>query len=234
MNQSDGHQQLSFYGEGWELIELLTWKHDRYRFLKSYKLLEGEKPGRILDGGCLAGGAMLPLMASGWECYGVELSDAYKVAVQRGVRCLQHDVREGLPFDDGFFDVVWAEEIIEHLLDTDAFLDEVHRVLRTGGVLILSTPNLASMANRLRLLAGKYPKYVQYSNEGVGHVRYYTAGVLKSQLKRHGFTVEKIVGNFLGAPDCLLKDWLKRLILSPLGTLMPTLSEVLIVKARKR
>lgn len=228
------HRALNFYGEGWLLIELLTWERDKYRFLKSYKLLENERPGRILDVGCLAGGAMLPLMKSGWECYGVELSESYKVAVERGVKCVRHNVEEGLPFEDCFFDAVWAEEIIEHVLDTDFLLSEINRVLKPGGVLILSTPNIASLANRVKLLLGKYPDHLQYSNEGVGHVRYYTAGVLRLQLKRHGFEVEKLTGNFLPAPGPLMREPFKRFLLSPLGSLMPTLSDVIIVKARKK
>ncbi|MEM3512141.1 MAG: class I SAM-dependent methyltransferase [Candidatus Jordarchaeales archaeon] len=238
MNYGDSslrdHRSLRFYGEGWLLVELLTWKRDKYRFLKSYQLLENEPPGRILDVGCLAGGAMLPLMKAGWECYGVELSDSYKVALERGVKCVRHNVEEGLPFEDCFFDVVWAEEILEHVLDTDFLLSEVYRVLKPRGVLILSTPNIASLTNRLKLLLGKYPDHLQYSNNGVGHVRYYTASVLLSQLSRHGFSVEKLTGNFLPAPKPLMREPFKRLVLSPLGNLLPTLSDVLIVKARKK
>jgi len=40
---------------------------------------------------------------------------------------MQHDVSRGIPFDDEFFDAVWAEELIEHLQDTDHFLREVYR-----------------------------------------------------------------------------------------------------------
>ncbi|MBS7288578.1 MAG: hypothetical protein KIH01_07505, partial [Candidatus Freyarchaeota archaeon] len=58
--------------------------------------------------------------------------------------------------------------------------------------------------------------------------------VLVSQLRRRGFRVEKLTGNFLPAPKPIMREPLKRFILSPLGSLLPTLSEVLVVKARKR
>lgn len=50
---------------------------------------------------------------------------------------------------------------------------------------------------------------------------------------RHGFTVEKLTGNFLSFPDPFQKKLLRKYILSPLGTVFPTLSENIIVKARK-
>lgn len=219
--------------QAWKKYENDIWRLDSFRFLKSYKLLESERIGRLLGIGIMAGKELLPLLEKGWECYGVEISDAYKVAVERGIKCVKYDVSKGIPFDDEFFDAVWAEEIIEHLLDTDYFLSEVRRVLKNRGVLILSTPNLASLINRVRLLFGLQPRYVQYSSEGPGHVRYYTAKVLKGQLEKHGFKVEKLIGNFLSFPDPLPKKPIRKYILAPLGTLLPTLSENLIVKARK-
>jgi len=130
--------------------------------------------------------------------------------------------------------VVWAEEVIEHIYDTDYFVREVYRVLKGSGVFILSTPNLASLINRFRLLFGLQPRYVQFSIEGPGHIRYYTVGALKKQLMKHGFVVERIIGNFLSFPDPFPKKPLRRYILSYLGTIFPTFSENIIVKARKR
>src|SRR5262249_51796080 len=54
----------------------------------------------------------------------------------------------GLPFAAESADVVIMSELIEHLVDTDSALDEVFRVLRPGGSLLLSTPNLAAWYNR--------------------------------------------------------------------------------------
>lgn len=217
----------------WKSYEKVTWELDKYRFQKSYKLLEGEKTGKLLGIGIMAGKELLPLLEKGWECYGIELTNVYEVARDRGIKSIQHDVSKGIPFSDEFFDVVWAEEIIEHLYDTDHFLSEVNRVLKRRGILILSTPNLASLINRVKLLFGLYPRYVQFSSEGAGHVRYYTAKVLVKQLKRHNFFVERVMGNFLSFPDPFPTKPLRKYILNPLGTFFPTLSENIIVKARK-
>ena len=63
----------------------------------------------------------------------------------------------GLPISNACLDAVFAGEIIEHLVDTDSFIAEIARVLRPGGHTVITTPNLASFENRLRLLAGIYP-----------------------------------------------------------------------------
>lgn len=138
-----------------ECYERMIWEFDKYRILRMYNLLEREKPGRILDLGYLAGRDMLPLLRAGWDCHGIEISPrACAEATKRGIKAVQYDLNKGIPFDDEFFNVVWAAEIIEHLLDTDLLLNECHRVLREDGVLLISTPNLASLINRVRLLFG--------------------------------------------------------------------------------
>jgi SAM-dependent methyltransferase len=59
---------------------------------------------------------------------------------------------EGLPYETGFFDVVTATEVVEHLEHYRETLREIFRVLKPGGVAILSTPNVLSLNSRLRYL----------------------------------------------------------------------------------
>jgi SAM-dependent methyltransferase len=222
------------YFDNWEKYERSILQYDCYRFQKSYNLLKKEKVGKLLGIGTSAGAELLHFVEQGWDCYGVEVSEAYKVAVQRGIKCVQSDVSKTLPFSNSYFDVVWAEEVIEHLIDTDHLLSEIKRTLKKDGILVLSTPNLASFVNVVALLAGNQPPYVQYSDEiKFGHVRYYTLGVLKRQLIQHGFKVERVIGNFLSFPDPFPNKPIRKYILSPLGTRLPRFSENFIVKARR-
>lgn len=61
------------------------------------------------------------------------------------------------PVEDDYFDVVIVGDLIEHLVDTDFFLRELQRVVKPGGYLVLTTPNLAWWWSRIRLLFGKVP-----------------------------------------------------------------------------
>jgi len=58
------------------------------------------------------------------------------------------------------FNCVLAGEIIEHIIDTDSFLDEINRILMDNEILIITTPNLANLENRIRLVIGRYPIFV--------------------------------------------------------------------------
>ena len=145
------------------------------------------------------------------------------------------DLEKPFQIKSGSVDLVLALEIIEHLFDTDQFLSEIYRVLKKGGFLILSTPNLASLTNRFRLLFGAYPQYLEYSKEGAGHLHLYTPTVLTSQLRAAGFkTIRLTSPNFLC--PLITKPWFPkplRLFCMFLGDLLPTLGSHLIIVATK-
>jgi hypothetical protein len=128
---------------------------------------------------------------------------------------------------------VFAGEILEHLVDTAGFLEDVRRVLVPGGVLLLTTPNLASLENRVRLLLGGYPRWVDAELGGEGHVRAYTVPVLRRQLERLGFQVEAVKGNFVPiVPQQFLND-VNFPLLARTGDWLPRLAQGLVVKARR-
>jgi SAM-dependent methyltransferase len=88
-----------------------------------------------------------------------------------------HTVPAGgaLPFADGSFDAVFAFEVLEHVEDDTGLLDEIARVSRSGGVLILSTPVHASMWSPL--------------DDACGHVRRDEPEVLFEKIRAAGFEI---------------------------------------------
>jgi GT2 family glycosyltransferase len=96
------------------------------------------------------------------------------------------------PYEDDSFDVVLFCEIIEHLTaDPVAALREIKRVLRPGGVLVLTTPNVARLENVVKMIVGAnlYDPYSGYGPYG-RHNREYTKHDLKLLLTYLGFEVD--------------------------------------------
>jgi len=171
---------------------------------------------RILDVGCGDGNFSMLMgeACKAKEVYGIEISEkGVEMARKNGVKCYFLDVdEEDFPFKDNFFDAVTALELIEHLFDPDHFLDEVYRVLKPEGIFILSTPNLASIHNRVALLFGYQPYPMRVSlNYALGHfihpgwgahehVRVMTLRGLRELLKIHKFKEIKMYGAGMSFP----------------------------------
>ena len=86
---------------------------------------------------------------------GVELIERHAaVARSRGIDVAVADLDEGIPFPSESFDVVHANQVIEHVRRTDVFLREIRRVLKPDGLACISTNNLASWHNVLSLGLG--------------------------------------------------------------------------------
>lgn len=204
------------------------------RYKKVTKLILQEKPGKLLDIGCSSGDFSARFTQLGWDVYGVEIArNKVEEARKKGVKAVSGDFSKKFPFKDGFFDVVFAGEVIEHIVDTDAFLKEVNRVSKIGGKFIVTTPNLTSLENRIRILLGIYPIWVDYRLGGAGHVRAYTPSTLKRQLRQHGFKIEKHWGNFVPPISQAFLDDRRFPLLGWTGYILPGLSQGIIIKARK-
>jgi SAM-dependent methyltransferase len=115
----------------------------------------------------------------------------------RGVHLRTCDLgNEPIPFEDGFFDLVIFTEVLEHLFGPPSdVLREIRRILREGGGLILSVPNIATLYNRVKLLLGATPlpnpdeQMKRGWVHGYGHVHEYTAKEITSLLENCRFTI---------------------------------------------
>ncbi|OPG02710.1 SAM-dependent methyltransferase [Streptomyces sp. GKU 895] len=194
----------------------------------------------ILDIGCgdgTAAATAAPLLPS-HRLVGVDWSqDALRRARTRIPYAVRGELTGGgLPFGSGSVDAVLFSEVVEHLVDPDAAMDEIRRVLRPGGHLMLSTPNLAAWYNRALLLAGVQPVFSEVSlraihgrpgREVVGHLRLYTARALREFVAAAGFTVVRLEGApFHGVPRPLRP-------LDRLACRRPSLASILLLHARK-
>lgn len=101
-----------------------------------------------------------------------------------------------LPIADGAVDGILMGELIEHVYDTRRLLDECHRVLRPAGLLVITTPNLATLQDRVRFLAGRSPRQVDPLHHYLSvHIRPFTAGKLVEVLAQCGFRTRRLASN---------------------------------------
>jgi 2-polyprenyl-3-methyl-5-hydroxy-6-metoxy-1,4-benzoquinol methylase len=227
----DAIQQLSAYNAGHDF----RYNLQESRLRKCASLIGSLPVGRLLDIGCSRGDWADLWQSRGWQVAGIDVNrDHIAIAQNSGVDARFCDLnRDPLPFDDAQFDLIFAGEVIEHLVDTDGFLNEIYRCCKLGGNLLLTTPNLASFENRIRLLLGIYPKWLNYNFEESGHVRGYTSRALKRQLAVHGFRVLRHVGNWVPFIPQHFIDDIKMPALAITGDLLPGLAMDIIVLARK-
>jgi 2-polyprenyl-3-methyl-5-hydroxy-6-metoxy-1,4-benzoquinol methylase len=147
---------------------------------------------RVLDVGCSSGYLARPLAARGNTIVGVELDpDAAREAEAYCERVLVGDVETmEVPLDDGSFDVVLLGDVIEHLRDPMAALARLRPLLRPGGRLVVSTPNVANWALRLSLLAGRW----RYTDRGIldrTHTHLFTRATLREAIEAAGYVVDR-------------------------------------------
>ena len=119
------------------------------------------------------------------------------------------------PYSDEYFDVVLACELIEHVIwDPARMLLECYRVLASGGALVLTTPNVASLTSVHRVLAGETNPQV-YSHYPAArietpHIREYTASELEDLLTCCGFRIEYLFTEPIGAGGG--GEWISRML----------------------
>jgi ubiquinone/menaquinone biosynthesis C-methylase UbiE len=95
--------------------------------------------GRMLDVGC-GTGAVMEFLKSRGEIEGVDMSEeALKYCRAKSLN-VRHGLADKIDYPDETFDVVLALDVLEHLDNDGAAINEIHRILKTGGIFIATVP----------------------------------------------------------------------------------------------
>lgn len=182
----------------------------REAFLLEWVAAESERVERqlrVLDVGCGEGHFAAALVRYGAEVVAIDVAEqplrrARKRHTAIDVRLVEPEAP--LPLEDASFDVVWAGETIEHVADSSRWLSEVRRVLRSGGLVLLSTPDHGPLS-RLRLGLSR-KAFEAHFDPRSDHLRFYTRRVLADLLADFGFDDVTVagVGGLPGARRVLL------------------------------
>lgn len=137
--------------------------------LASYLFTRFDIGGKLLDIGCGRGESMEAFRELGVDCWGLDIADS---AIKKQVKRVDVS-REGFPFKDNTFDIVYHKSLIEHLYNPDNLMRETYRVLKPKGRVIILTPDWWS---QLKVFYGDFT-----------HCRPYDVGSLSDMLRVYGF-----------------------------------------------
>ena len=185
--QSDYWEKKAYRGES--ALGYLSYLAERESFIDYFqKVLKELKDfcpqlgGKVLDIGCSFGFFLKVAQEAGWQIYGLDLSPTPVEQAKRKLRVktIYNKSIEEAKFQANFFDLVTVFQTIEHVVDPEKFLKEIKRVLKPGGVVLLTTPDAAGWQARLM---GKS----WFSYRHPDHFYFFNFENLSLLLKRVGF-----------------------------------------------
>ncbi|RMF80291.1 MAG: class I SAM-dependent methyltransferase [Chloroflexi bacterium] len=151
-------------------------------------------PGRLLDVGCAAGFFMDEAHKRGWDVAGMDVSGfAVQYVRDRFGYDAQHGSLTDLDYPAESYDLITMWDVIEHVPDPMAYVQQVATLLRPDGIFSLATPDVGSIPARL---TGK--RWVGYKLQEE-HVYYFSVKTLKRMLDEAGFDVVEVrhVGKYV-------------------------------------
>jgi len=191
-----------YTGKYYFAIDSITGGYDNYfadkenlirTFTKRISVIENyTKPGRMLDVGCAFGFSLLAAKTRGWDVCGVELSDfASALAKKQGLTVFTGTI-DGAPFQDGYYNCITMWDLIEHTIDPKREMLKANQLMKNGGILALSTPDVSSF---LEKIIGSHWLGYQSPRQ---HLFYFSPKSILHLLKNTGFEVIKIfhIGKF--------------------------------------
>ncbi len=169
-----------------------------------FDAIEASMPeaARALDIGCATGMLVEHLAARGWQAEGVEICVP---AAMYGWKHRHIPIRTGTlddqAYEDGRFDFVHFSHVIEHVPDPRAFLEEVARITRPGGYVVIVTPNTRSLQ---ALMFGS-----QWRSAIADHLNLFSSSSLERLMSETGFSVMR-TKTWGGIAEGLAPGWVKR------------------------
>lgn len=146
-----------------------------------------EEPGKVLDIGCGPGSFLMSAYRRGWQCYGVDKSCRITEHLMTNhIANIQCCPFEDSSFDKGFFDLVNMSHVLEHLSNPVVALGKVNRVLKPGGMLMITIPCVSLESRLLGTYWGGWdlPR----------HLYHFDRASIKRMLSQTGFELLRLSG----------------------------------------
>lgn len=165
--------------------ERKSYFYDRYVWKARLKQIQKfiEPPAMLLDAGCAFGGFLREAEMSGFKSAGIEPSDfASEAARRQGINIIAPtlDQIDSNVVADASVDVLTMIEVIEHLDNPQACFEQIQRIVKPNGLLVIQTANFLGL--QAKQAGSSYHYYLP------GHLYYYSTANLRLLLKTYGFS----------------------------------------------
>lgn len=157
------------------------------RLKRDWSSTQASAPWRVLDIGASSGVFVKAARSQGFECDGLEPSETGRAAAAREGIELQAGQAEELPYPDNTYDVVHAHHVFEHFVDPLAAARECHRVLKSGGFLLIEVPNQLDNIMFVRDRLFRRVPVRQRSIRSIHHLWFFSMTTLDELFTRAGF-----------------------------------------------
>jgi SAM-dependent methyltransferase len=178
------------------------YKNNFIRFIgDSMKKVAASRP-QILDIGC-GDGFFTETLAKYGDVTATDFSESGLERARKrlpSVKFFAHDLGQPFPLPDNGFDAAWCSEVLEHLFAPAFTTGEVFRVLKPGGIFMITVPYHGLFKNLgIALFA-----FEKHYNPDYPHIRFFTQNTLRQILVRHGFIID-----FMGScgSELGIRDW---------------------------
>jgi SAM-dependent methyltransferase len=199
--KAESHESSTFYDEYWDRDKGWTPTHSFTDDQLSLHFKDAfPSTADVLDVGCGdASNYQSWLVKQVRSLTAIDISrTGIQNARRMGINGIVHDFGERFPFEDNKFDGATCIEVLEHLYDPKFAVQEIFRVLKSGGLLVTSVPNNGYFRERLKALtrAEMSTSITDFENEWKGaHIRFYSLDSFRRMLEVSGFTVESVRSN---------------------------------------
>ncbi|HEX9696751.1 MAG TPA: class I SAM-dependent methyltransferase [Actinomycetota bacterium] len=194
-------------------------------------------PGKILDVGCFTGTLLEVAAKRGWEPWGVEINKVASAYAREdlGYHVVTAELRTA-GFETNFFDAVTMTDVAEHVIDPKETFEEIFRILRPGGLLVMTVPN-GSVQIPKENLKKRLKKGPGVVIGGLGHVNHFSKSSVRRLLRGIGFDALDVACMIPERQTTAKMDRLKRAYVSVARVVLATtgvhIGHELLVTARK-
>lgn len=180
MSKSESNPMAKYYDRIWhEKLSLPQYStlERRWRSRWDFCVVKIRDRSKVLDAGC-GDGVLGEFLIHDKKCevFGLDITEyPLSLAKEKGVKVCLCDISvDTFPYEDNVFNAVVLSCVLEHIMHPEHALLEAKRVVKPGGWILVTLPNVAYIKNRIGILFGHTPLDFQHLNPGEGmHLRFF-------------------------------------------------------------